>query len=71
VIVDGVSCTSDHRRLSEVSSLALRKAKKAIVNADQRSLVLMMEWALLLSSWFYSSFKMLIVLGRCCLEVSP
>ena len=48
---------SDHRRLSEVSSLALRKTKKASVNADQSSLFSMTEWALLLFSWwFFCSF---------------
>ena len=39
VIVDGVGCTSDHRRLFEVSSLALRNPKKASVNADQFSMI--------------------------------
>ena len=40
VIVDGVSCTSDHRRLFEVSSLALRNPS---VNADQSNHFSMIE----------------------------
>jgi len=49
-----------------VNLLALRKAKKASVNADHCNLFSMMEWALLLCSWFFSIFKMLIVPARLC-----